>query len=463
MHVLLLVVCRLATIVLWMFALYQVVFCLGGYLLFRRSRQDREAALLDQEHLPPVTIIVPAHNEEKVIERTVLNLLALDYPADRLDILVVEDASTDATPEIMDRLVAEHAQVRVLHRSREEGGKGKAAALNHALTLVKNEFIAIYDADNGPEPHALTYLVDRLQKQPELGAAVGRFRTGNKFRNLLTRFINIEGLAFQGIVQSGRWQWLHVAALTGTNYIIRRSVLEQVEGWDEEALTEDTELSVRLYQAGFRIAFVPYSVTWEQEPETLRVWLKQRTRWARGNNYAIAKLLRNFAASRSKPLALEALFTLMVPYFFMYAILASQIAIVLWLMKMNPADYFGNVAYFWVLAMSLYLAEVTIALSYDHEASPLNVLLAASMYYTYCQAWLVAVLCALWADCVVRKSRTWDKTVRFDTEILPHQCNPDLLNPADASLAAPLPVPEVSLMEDPISASSGSGAITQVK
>ena len=70
-------------------------------------------------------------------------------------------------------------------------------------------------------------------------------------------------------------------------------VLDRIGGWDEEALTEDSEMSLRIYAAGWYIKFVPYSVTWEQEPERFSVWVKQRTRWVRGNNYVIAKFLRH--------------------------------------------------------------------------------------------------------------------------------------------------------------------------
>src|SRR5229473_83084 len=76
-----------------------------------------------------------------------------------------------------------------------------------------------------------------------------------------------------------RWKLLKIATLPGTNFIVRKEVLEEGGGWDEEALTEDAELSLRILEAGHRIKFVPYAVTWEQEPETFGVWFRQRTRW----------------------------------------------------------------------------------------------------------------------------------------------------------------------------------------
>lgn len=309
------------------------------------------------------------------------------------------------------------SRLRIYHRSPEVGGRGKAAALNAVLPYIESDFIAIYDADNCPEPDALKLLMARFMINPDLGAVVGKFRTGNKRKNILTRFINIEGLCFQNVVQSGRWQILGVAALSGTNYIIRRQVLEALGGWDEEALAEDSELSIRMYQHGYQIAFVPYSASWEQEPETFKVWVKQRTRWARGNNYAIAKLVRNFRASQSKCQAIEMLFTLLVPYCFLFAVTISYFILILSLCQVQIVKVPFFISAFWIAALFVYLAEMAMVLSYDEEHSWLNLLISFIMYFSYCQMWLIPVIRALYADCIRRDKRIWDKTVRFDTEI----------------------------------------------
>ncbi len=94
--------------------------------------------------------------------------------------------------------------------------------------------------------------------------------------------INIESIAFQWIIQAGRWFFLRVAFLPGTNYLIRKDVLEKIGGWDENALAEDSELTFRIYDAGYLVDFIPTAVSWEQEPETLKVWVRQRTRWGPG-------------------------------------------------------------------------------------------------------------------------------------------------------------------------------------
>lgn len=405
--------------IMWFMIGYQFILTVAGQILFRKARHEREDILNHPPDYPKVTILVPAHNEAVVIVRTVKSLLALDYPEEQLDILVIDDASTDATPAILDKLAAQNPRVRVLHRVPPEGGRGKSAALNAAYKMTDSEIIAIYDADNQPEADALKMIVAQLVRHPKLGAALGMFRTGNRNRNLLTRCINIEGLSFQWILQAGRWQMLKVATLPGTNFVIRRSILDLLGGWDEEALTEDSELSIRIYQAGYQIAFVPYSITWEQEPETMKVWLKQRTRWVRGNNYVIGKLLHSIMASRSRVLAFEMLYTLALYYLFLLAIIGSDLIFLLGLCGVHLVSIYGPFTEVWILALVLYTLEITLALTYNREDTPSNVLLSLFMYFTYSQAWLIVVFRAFWADYIKREKRVWDKTVRFETVVEP--------------------------------------------
>lgn len=404
--------------VLVLVIVYQAVHSMAGWLQYRRSLGERCRPAVDDAKLPPVTILVPAHNEEMVIENTVNSLLAQDYPADKLSVLVINDASTDGTAAILDRLDEVNPRVRILHRQAPEGGKGKSAALNAALHSVAGEYVAIFDADNRPEPRAVRMLVETLLGRPELAAAVGKFRTGNKRVNLLTRMINIEGLLFQNIVQAGRWFMFGIAALTGTNYMIRKSVLAEVGGWDEKALTEDTELSVRLYQAGYQVAYVMHASSWEQEPETARVWMKQRTRWARGNNYAIVKLVRTFPQARHKAASVEILSTLLVPFVVLAGVLMSHVGAIMVAFSALAPGHPHVFSHLWLVALLLFSLVMILALSYDGELSWSNLAVGVLMYFTYGYAWMIVLIRALYIDCVRHEAVHWDKTVRFDSEIV---------------------------------------------
>lgn len=401
------------TIVLCLYTIYQTVLAIAGFVHQSRIKRMNADLLLDLPELPGLTIVIPARNEAKIIKTTISSMLALNYPADRLEILIMDDASTDETPQILDEIAAENPRVRVIHRSAEIGGRGKAAVLNHALSQITNDFIAIYDADNCPEQDALKILMAHLLRNPELGAAVGKFRTGNRRRNVLTRFINIETLCYQGMLQAGRSLLFGVALLTGTNYIVRRRVVAKVGGWDEEALTEDSELSIRVYEAGYRIMFVPNSVSWEQEPETFKVWSNQRTRWARGNIYVLGKLVRLLPRSSKKFVMCEMMAMFSLPFILLYSFMLSQICAIFGIWYAN-VTFLAGLQYWGLIAIVIYYVQMLVVLSYDQETNLWNLVLGIIGYYTYCQAWLVPFTRALYAEFIRREPRTWYKTVRFD-------------------------------------------------
>jgi cellulose synthase/poly-beta-1,6-N-acetylglucosamine synthase-like glycosyltransferase len=274
--------------------------------------------------------------------------------------------------------------------------------------------VAIYDADNTPEPQALRYLVAQLLVNSELGAALGKFRTVNKDVNLLTRFVNIETLSFQSMVQAGRWQMHNVATLPGTNFVMWTRVIRQLGGWDEEALTEDSELSIRMYQEGWKIKFVPYALTFEQEPQEWNVWVRQRTRWVRGNNYVLGKFLKHITAFRSKRLMFDVLYTLSLYYVFFVAIVISDLLFIVSALNLVSIALPGPYTFVWVMAFFLFLCETMLAISYDDEDKVRHIPILILMYFTYCQLWIYIVLRAFWIERVKKEKRTWDKTVRFD-------------------------------------------------
>ena len=257
------------------------------------------------------------------------------------------------------------------------------------------------------------FFARQLATDATLGAVIGKFRCVNKSRNLLTRLINLESVAFQWIVQAGRWNLLRLSTLPGTNYLIRRHVLEGLGGWDEQALTEDAEMSVRIYQAGYLIKFVPYATTWEQEPETLRVWFKQRVRWARGNNYVLQKYFTQVFRIRPRVLGIELLYSMGVYYVFFAAILASDVLFFASVTGIVSIRVPGPYSEVWLFAYLLFILEVVIAVSQEKEDTVANVFLTALSYFTYCQLWIAVVLKAAYDDFVLRRAHVWVKTERF--------------------------------------------------
>lgn len=403
----------------WLVLLFHVVLTLNGYRFHTNLNRKKSEILTELTDFPMVSILIPAHNEEKVIARTVLGMLALDYPAEKLEIIMINDNSSDRTGEILEKIkeTSQGGKLKIITTDKTNGGKGKSNALNLGLKESSGEYIVVYDADNTPEKFALRYLVTAIHSSPKLGAVIGKFRTRNKNRNLLSRFINIETISFQWIAQAGRWQIFGLCTIPGTNFIIRRSILEDLGGWDTNAIAEDTELSFRIYKKGFRISFMPLAVTWEQEPEKLGVWMKQRTRWVKGNIYVLLKYFKDMFYDIPGSFVIDLYYYFVMYFLFSSTVLISDFIFVAGLFTEIKISLSGNYFLVWLLAYVLFILELSIALTLEKgESNFKNFLLVAAMYFTYSQLWLVVVvrgMVSFLSDRFFGRGYKWYKTERF--------------------------------------------------
>lgn len=231
---------------------------------------------------PTVTVAIPAHNEERVIAHVLTAVLSCDYPADRLDIMVVNDRSTDGTAELIDEVAARHpGRLTVIHRT---GGKaGKAAALKEGLDRITSDIILLFDADYLPGRGLIKQLVAPFF-DPEVGAVMGRVVPINVDTNLLTRLLDLERAGGYQVDQQARMNLGLVPQFGGTVGGLRRVALESVGGWREDSLTEDTDVTYRLLLRGWRTAYQNRSECYEEVPASWPVRVRQITRWARGHN-----------------------------------------------------------------------------------------------------------------------------------------------------------------------------------
>lgn len=331
----------ISLIMMWIVIFVNILLVIGGY----RYSHEMEETIIDThlEEYPFVSIMVPAHNEGIVIEKTVRSLLSLDYPAERYEVIIINDNSSDNSAQILKSIQDENPAVtlKVINTDAVTGGKGKSNALNIGFNISKGEYLAIYDADNTPEKKALKYLVVTLSRNEDLGAVIGKFRTRNKSYNLLTRFINIETLFFQWMAQAGRWKLFKLCTIPGTNFLIRRSIIEEIGGWDTKALAEDTEISFRIYRMGYKIMFMPKAVTWEQEPQTFKVWFKQRTRWVKGNIYVIFKDIKYLFDLKSGPIKFDIIYFTSIYLFGLTASIISDVLFILGLTQLITVNVVG--------------------------------------------------------------------------------------------------------------------------
>lgn len=402
---------------IWIVILINMVLVTSGFINYLKHNNNREARIL---HDPPfVSVLIPAHNEEKVIKKTVQSILDLDYDNDKYEIIVINDNSSDNSAKILQKMKERNPGrfLKIINTDNIIGGKGKSNALNIGLEQSKGEIIAIYDADNTPEKTALKELVYTIENDSKAGAVIGKFRCRNKDKNLLTRFINLEGIYFQWMAQAGRWQLFKLCTIPGTNFVIRRSILEKIGGWDTKAITEDTEISFRIYMMGYHIKFCPYSATWEQEPETVSVWLKQRKRWVKGNYYVMVKNFRYLFDKKAGPIRFDLLYFLSTYIFFFAASVISDLIFLLSFGGFIKTYIVGYSLLLWFMAYVLFILSVQISSSIEKgELNLSNFIIIVMMYFTYCKLWTIVAIIGLTSfikDAVFNRETRWYKTERF--------------------------------------------------
>lgn len=407
-----------AIIAIWFLMALNIFLSVGGFIYYLRANGD--SGHIPLAEYPMVSVMVPAHNESIVISRTVRALLKFDYPEDRYEIIVINDNSTDNTAEKLQEIQKEfpHRKLIVLSTDNVVGGTGKSNALNIGFSVASGSVIAIYDADNTPEPSALTLLVENLMSDDRLGAVIGKFRTRNRNASILTRFVNIETLAYQCMNQAGRFFFFKLCTIPGTNFVMRRSIIEAIGGWDEKALSEDTEISFRIYRMGYYIKLIPQAVTWEQEPHLLNVWFRQRARWAKGNLYVLLKNFKYTFDPSAGAMRLDTLYYGLVYVLMLSSLICSDLVFLGGVMGFVHVSLGGFSTLLWGMAIAVFVANVMITLAVERgEFNAGSAALVLIMLFTYSKLWVLVVLYSIWltiADKVFHKEVKWDKTVRYE-------------------------------------------------
>jgi cellulose synthase/poly-beta-1,6-N-acetylglucosamine synthase-like glycosyltransferase len=253
-------------------ALFFEVFLLVTFLSEpARERRARTTTTLT----PKVAIVVPCWNEENTIKGTVDSLLALDYPADKLQIVLVNDGSTDNTKEVMDSYIG-HPQVTVIHK--ENGGKHTAMNLGIERS-TDAEYVGCLDADSYVAPDALREIVTYFDN-PEVGAVTAAMSVWDP-KTLLERMQNadyIHGITLRHVISSINGLYVTPGPFS---FYDRKAILE-LGGFRKGHNTEDLEMALRLQDAGYVIENAPRARVYTKTPKTVRSLIKQRTRWTTG-------------------------------------------------------------------------------------------------------------------------------------------------------------------------------------
>jgi cellulose synthase/poly-beta-1,6-N-acetylglucosamine synthase-like glycosyltransferase len=238
----------------------------------RSRRREREG--IGEAFEPFVSVIVPAYNEERVIEGTIRSLLNSDY--EKFEIIVVDDGSSDATSEVVQVQFADEPSVRLF----TVPNSGKAAALNYGMRYANGDIIVALDADTQFPPDTIRALARRFV-DPSIGAVAGNAKVGNRI-NIVTRWQALEYITSQNMDRRAFASLNCITVVPGAVGAWRRELIEQCGGFSSDTLAEDQDLTLRIRKLGYKIGYEEKAIGWTEAPDKLKMLAKQRFRWGYG-------------------------------------------------------------------------------------------------------------------------------------------------------------------------------------
>jgi cellulose synthase/poly-beta-1,6-N-acetylglucosamine synthase-like glycosyltransferase len=297
----------------WISATRYLILLVNAYFGWTHSVRPQP----DNAAMPLVSVLLPAFNEEERIASTLESLLASSYPF--LEIIVIDDGSTDKTFDVASRFAGEtHGlRVRVVHKP----NGGKSTALNLGFRVSHGELVMCVDADSRLERNAIRRLASVL-RDGKVAAAAGQVRVRNR-RSMLTRLQALEYALMNGIPRLAQSNFAHVLIAPGPVAMFRRSVLLDIwrkwggqfdEGtpdtrfpsgpWEHDTFAEDCDVTLNALLLGHRVVFEPAAISYTTSPGWLLPLLNQRYRWTRGNLQAVLKSWRRWHEIENPPRAL---------------------------------------------------------------------------------------------------------------------------------------------------------------
>lgn len=265
------------------FTISFLVACYGLNVISKNRKRGINSTnnqkIIGDDNLPALDILVAARDEENVIERLVERLFNLDYPTNKLNIYIIDDGSSDKTPLILERLSREFDKLKIISRSANAGG-GKSGALNYALKFTYGEWLLILDADAQLKKDTLPRLFNFVY-EGSWSAVQLRKSVINVSKNFLTTCQSME-MAMDAIFQYGRLSVAGVSELRGNGQLINKEVLLKCGSFNEDTVTDDLDLSLRLLLSKAKIGILWDPPVMEEAVENISALFSQRQRWAEG-------------------------------------------------------------------------------------------------------------------------------------------------------------------------------------
>jgi cellulose synthase/poly-beta-1,6-N-acetylglucosamine synthase-like glycosyltransferase len=393
------------------------------HFLFTLNRLFFEQRIYYQDiidsDLRGITVLVPMHNEEKVARQILDLLVETDYPHNKLEIIPINDFSSDQTHKILDEYASRHLFIKPLHRY--EGERGKPAALNAGIKFANGEIIVVFDADYLPAKGILREIVVFFN-DPEVGAVMGRVVPINTRTNLLTRLLDLERTGGYQVDQQARYNMKLIPQYGGTVGGFRKDLVIALGGFNTNILTDDTELTFRLLIRGWKVLYANRAECYEEVPETWDVRGRQIRRWSRGHNQVMFKylwplLLSPHLSKKEKIDGVLLLFVYSIPLILLLA-LGDSLA----LFFLGDMDILVGVSAFIFVAAYNTLGnfapfyQIGIASLLDGGTNRISIL-PMLIFNFFFNSWYITIgFFEAAIDIVTGRSAKWLKTARFRSE-----------------------------------------------
>ena len=340
----------------------------GIYFYWRRERgQATEPPKLARR--PLVSVLVPAHNEERDIEDAVRSIFHNSYA--NLEVIVINDASTDRTQEVLNGMLAEFPALKVLQL---EKNMGKAHGLNLALAMSHGEIIVTLDADSMLSTHAIEWAVWHFVNFPRVGAVTGKPRVRNR-STLLAKIQTAEYSSVIGLIKRCQRLLGKVMTVSGVVTAWRRTAIIHAGLWNTSAITDDIEMSWRIQEKFWDIRYEPNCLCYMLVPETLSGLWKQRRRWAQGGVEVMRlhkNVWKNWRERRIWPIYLDYILGACWAYAFLFCIILWTVRFVLSFVLPEYAEalaFVDNPFWGWngAVVAAICLLQLFVSIGIDHR------------------------------------------------------------------------------------------------
>ena len=392
----------------WIYATSLVVLIYGIWVLSNNGKNSNNNVCDIEEiskNIPTLDILVAARDEQNVIARLVERLFNLDYPSEKLKIHIIDDGSGDNTPIILKKLSQKYKTLNIIKRPKNAGG-GKSGALNHALKFISGEWVFILDADAQLKNDTLRRVISFAQNG-SWSAVQLRKSVINTGKNFLTTCQGIE-MAMDAYFQVGRLYSAGISELRGNGQLIKRDVLLRCGSFNENTVTDDLDLSVRLILSKSKIGIFWDPPVMEEAVEDISALFRQRQRWAEGGLQRFFDYGRNLINSK-----LSFIQKFDLTYFFILQYALPIISLV----DLTICLLFFKSPIYWPVSLTAFTLSAIASwfgCHKEHEGPSLpNNSIKIILYLLYLSHWFIIIPLVTLKMSILPKKIIWKKTTHL--------------------------------------------------